>query len=146
MISFSPSEEQQMIITMMRQFAGDEMRKIYRECDETGQIPRAVIKKAWDTGIITGYIPQSCGGGGEEHSALTGALIAEELAWGDLSIALEVLHPMLVAVPLLNDGSAAQIQRHLADFCGDAPPRATAALTEPRFGFDPLELQTRPSP
>ena len=31
MISFSPTEEQQMIVTMVKQFASDEMRRIYRE-------------------------------------------------------------------------------------------------------------------
>jgi len=36
MISFSPTEEQEMIVNMVKQFASDEMRKIYRECDESG--------------------------------------------------------------------------------------------------------------
>jgi len=43
MISFSPTEEQQMIVSMVKQFASDEMRKIYRECDENGEIPDSVI-------------------------------------------------------------------------------------------------------
>ncbi len=33
MISFSPSEEQQMIINTVHEFALNEMRKLYRECD-----------------------------------------------------------------------------------------------------------------
>ncbi len=143
MISFSPSEEQQMIINMMRQFATDEMRKIYRQCDETGTIPVDIIKKAWDMGIIASIVPQNCGGAGEERSAITGALLVEELAWGDLSIALEIMSPMLVAVPLISTGTDEQKQRYLAEFCGPKPPKVTSALIEPRFNFDPNELHTK---
>ncbi len=143
MISFSPSEEQQMIITMMRQFANDEMRKIYRQSDETGTIPTGIIGKAWEMGIITSIVPQNCGGGGEERSAVTGALMAEELAWGDLSATLQIMTPMLVAVPLLTAGSEAQKQKYLKEFCGKHPPKVTSALTEPRFSFDPNDLTTK---
>ena len=143
MISFSPSEEQQMIINMMRQFATDEMRKNYRQCDETGIIPRGIIGKAWDMGIIANIVPENCGGAGEERSAVTGVLLAEELAWGDLSIALEIISPMLLAVPLILNGTDLQKLQYLAGFCGKNPPKVTAALIEPHFNFDPNELHTK---
>ena len=80
MISFSPTEEQQMIVTMVKQFAGDEMRKIYRECDESGEIPDSVIDTVWNMGLVSSSIPEEYGGSGGEHSAITGSLISEELA------------------------------------------------------------------
>ncbi len=39
MVSFSPSEEQLMIVNMVKEFTTGDVRKIYREADESGQIP-----------------------------------------------------------------------------------------------------------
>jgi len=108
MNSFSPSEDQQMIVTMVKQFATDEMRKIYRHCDESGEIPAQIIDKAWAMGFISSAIPEKYGGTGEEHSALTASLLAEELAWGDLSMTMHILSPSLFVVPVLLMGTEEQ--------------------------------------
>lgn len=143
MISFSPNEEQQMIAKMLRQFATDEMRKVYRQSDESGDIPEELIRKAHDMGLISAIIPQDCGGSGEERSAVTGALIAEELAWGDFATALQIMSPMLMVTPLLLAGTASQKKRYLPAFCRQTPSPGAAALTEPRFDFDPHDLKTK---
>jgi len=142
MISFSPSEEQQMIINTVSGFAVNEMRKLYRECDENGEIPAEIIDKAWEFGLIASSIPEKYGGFGSEHSAITGALVAEELAWGDLSIAMHILCPALVAFPILEAGSEEQKRKYLPLFCGEVYKQATAALIEPRFNFDPHAVTT----
>jgi len=142
MISFSPSEEQQMITTMVRQFATDEMRKIYRDCDESGDTPASILETAWQMGFISSSIPEEQGGLGEEHSAVTGSLLAEELAWGDLSMAMNILCPLLVVSPLIETGTASQKSTYLPRFCQDDFVAATAALIEPRFGFEPFSLST----
>jgi alkylation response protein AidB-like acyl-CoA dehydrogenase len=142
MISFSPTEEQQMIVSMAKQFANDEMRKIYRQCDEDGTIPAGIIDTAWKMGLTASIIPEAYGGPGGERSLITGALIAEELAWGDLSLAMHVLCPALFAYPILEMGTDGQRQKHLPSFCGEDYRAATAALIEPRFDFDPYCLST----
>ncbi len=142
MISFSPTEEQQMIVSMAKQFANDEMRKIYRQCDEDGTIPESVIDTAWKMGFTSSSIPEAYGGPGGERSAITGSLIAEELAWGDLSIAMHVLCPALFTYPILEMGTETQRKKYLPVFCSDKYKAATAALVEPRFGFDPHSLST----
>jgi len=146
MISFSPTEEQQMIVTMAKQFANDEMRRIHRQCDEEGTIPEGAIDTAWKMGLTSSSIPDAYGGPGGERSAITGSLIAEELAWGDLSIAMHVLCPALFAYPVLEMGTETQKQKHLPLFCGDKYKAATAALIEPRFDFDPSSLSTAARP
>ena len=146
MISFSPSEEQQMILNMVKQFANDEMRKVYRECDESGEIPARVIDTAWQLGLVSTSIPEEYGGLGGEHSAITGALIAEELAWGDLSMAMHILCPALVVYPILEMGTDEQRKKYLPAFCNEKYRTATAALIEPRFGFDPYSLSTTARP
>ena len=142
MVSFSPSEEQQMIINMVKEFSTDHLRKVYRECDESGIIPADLLDTAWEFGFISTSIPEECNGLGEERSSLTGALIAEELAWGDLSIAMHILCPSLVAIPLTEMGTEEQKNRYLPDFCGDKFKASTAALIEPRYNFDPSDLST----
>ena len=142
MVSFSPSEEQQMIINMVKEFSTDHLRKLYRECDESGEIPVDVLDTAWEFGFISTSIPEEFQGLGEERSSLTGSLIAEELAWGDLSIAMHILCPSLVAIPLVEMGTDEQKSKYLPGFCGDRFKAATAALIEPRFDFDPTALST----
>src|SRR4030042_2074445 len=142
MISFSPTEEQQMIVTMVKQFANDEMRKIYRECDESGEIPNRVIDTAWGLGLVATSIPEEHGGLGGEHAAINDGLIAEELAWGDLSMTMHILCPALMVYPVLEMGTEEQKKKYLSAFCGEKYKAATAALIEPRFGFDPYSLST----
>ena len=142
MVSFDPTEEQQMIVDAVRRFAEREMRTVYRECDEEGQIPADVIRKGWEMGLIPGGIPEEYMGFAEGHSALTGALYAEELAWGDLSIAMHLLTPGLVAYPLLLCGTEEQKQAYLPQFCDEGYKVATAALIEPSIQFDPGALKT----
>lgn len=146
MISFSPSEEQQMIIKMVQQFANDEMRKVYRECDESGEIPARIIDTAWQLGLVSSSIPEEYGGAGGEHSAITGLLIAEELAWGDLSMAMHILCPALVVYPVLEMGTEEQKKKYLSAFCGERYKAATAVLIEPRFAFDPYCLSVTAKP
>jgi acyl-CoA dehydrogenase len=142
MISFSPTEEQQMIMGMVREFASDEIRKVYRECDESGDIPDSLVDTAWNMGLVSSCIPEESGGGGGDRSLLTGSLMAEELAWGDLSIAMHVLSPALFTYPVLEMGTEAQMKDLLPLFCRDTFRPASAALIEPRFHFNPSSLAT----
>ena len=146
MISFSPTEEQEMIVSMVKQFASDEMRKIYRECDESGEIPGSIIDTAWQMGLISNSMPEEYGGFGGEHSAITGSLIAEELAWGDLSMAIHILCPLVFSYPILEMGTETQRKKYLPLVCTEKYKAATAAFIEPRFGFDPYSLSTSARP
>jgi len=142
MVSFSPSEEQQMIVNMVKEFVNDQMRPVFRECDESGEIPTHIIDTSWELGLVSSSIPEEHGGAGWEHSAVTGSLIAEELAWGDLSMAMHILCPALVVLPILEMGTEEQKKKYLPAFCAEKYQTATAALIEPRFNFDPSSLST----
>ena len=92
MIDFSPTDEQALVVDTVRQFAEKEIRPVARQCEEAKQLPAEVLGRAHELGLVANALPEAYGGGGE-RSAVTGALIAEELAWGDLAIALAVLSP-----------------------------------------------------
>ena len=142
MISFSPSEEQQMIVNTVRQFATDVMRKKYRDCDEASEIPADIIDAAWELGLAVSCIPEEFGGAGWEHSALTGTFLAEELAWGDLALAMHILSPSLAIIPILEMGTAEQKKKYLPPLCAGKFTAATAAFIEPRYNFDTNDFGT----
>jgi alkylation response protein AidB-like acyl-CoA dehydrogenase len=142
MLSFELSEEQQMIRDSVGAFAREQIRPAARPADETGEIPPALVAQAWQLGLVQGPIPESLGGNGDTRLATTGAIIAEELAWGDLSIAAHVLAPRLLAFPVLEMGTEEQRRRLLKRFTGADFAAATAALMEPRWDFDPAAMTT----
>ncbi len=142
MISFQPSEEQGQIIDMVRRFAADVVRPNAHDCEEGKGIPDDLLAKFWELGLIANSIPEDCGGYGYERSAVTGVLIAEELAYGDLGLALAMLSPTLFAYPILETGTDEQMKKYLPQFCGEAFKFATSALMEPRVTFDPTIHKT----
>jgi acyl-CoA dehydrogenase len=142
MISFELSEEQRMIRDTIVAFASDEIRPAARPADESGAIPPELIAKAWELGLVRGVIPEQYGGYGDARSAVTGAIVAEELAFGDLAIAIHALAPRLIAFPVLDFGTDAQRTRILPGVARDSCAAGAAALTEPRFDFDVSALDT----
>lgn len=142
MVSFQPSEEQQLIRDTVASFAAEQIRPAAHEADENGAIPSALIQQGWELGLVQSTIPEAYGGAGEPISAISGVLVAEELAWGDLSIALHLLAPRLLLYPVILSGTAEQQKQILSAFGGNEFRGATAAVMEPRFGFDLAELGT----
>jgi alkylation response protein AidB-like acyl-CoA dehydrogenase len=142
MISFDPSEEQRMLIDAVGRFAEKEIRTVYRDCEEEGEIPQNLIEKGWELGLVPAGIPEEYDGFAEEHSAVTGALFCEELAWGDLAIAMHLMTPGLVAYPILLCGTEEQKEHYLPQFCEEEYIPATAAFIEPSIQFDPNALKT----
>lgn len=137
MFDLELTEEQVLIRETIAGFASDKIQPIARECDEKGEIPQDVIQLGFDLGLVQSAIPEDQGGFGEERSAVTGCIVAEELGYGDLSIALHLLTPRLAAYPLIDGGTSAQKEKYLPAFA-ESFHAATAAIVEPRFDFDPM--------
>jgi acyl-CoA dehydrogenase len=141
MIDFEPNEDQSLIRDMVRQFAENEIRPNARTCDEAGAVQANILESAHELGLVANALPEAQGGGGE-RSAVTGCLIAEELAWGDLSIALSILSPSLLGLPVADFGTEAQQASVIPNLLGGSYAPGSLAWVEPRFGFDPLKPQT----
>jgi alkylation response protein AidB-like acyl-CoA dehydrogenase len=141
MYSFEPTEEQQMLVEAVRRYASSNLRPAAHDADETGEIPKKLVSKGWELGLLQASIPEGYGGFGD-RSAVTGVLAAEELAYGDLAGALAVLAPGLFALPILMAGSEEQKRDYLPPLIeGDWLPYTTALL-EARFDFDPADVST----
>lgn len=142
MISFTPSEEQSLIIETVRRYATERMQPAAHDADELARTPTEIIDKGWELGLLPNAIPETYGGFGEEHSAVTGVLAAEELAYGDLSMGFYLLTPNLLAIPVLHCGTEEQKQQWLPRLTDAEFFPATAAMIEPRWNFDPYKLET----
>jgi alkylation response protein AidB-like acyl-CoA dehydrogenase len=112
-----------------------------RECAETRKLPDDALARAHALGLVANALPAEHGGGGE-RSAVTGALIVEELAWGDLAIALAILSPSLVALPVADFGTPEQRRAWLPRYAGARFEPGSLALLEPSFRFDPFHPAT----
>jgi alkylation response protein AidB-like acyl-CoA dehydrogenase len=141
MIGFDPTDEQALIVETVRQFVENEVRPRSRECDEAGALSKEVLSQAHELGLVANGLPEAHGGGGE-RSALTSCLIAEELAWGDLSLAIGILSPSLLGIPVADYGSDAQQAEILPSLCGDSFEPGSLAVIEPRFDWKPLAPRT----
>ena len=141
MYSFEPNEEQQMLVDAVGKYAINDLRPAAHDAEEAHELPKKLVSKGWELGLLQASVPESYGGFGE-RSAVTGVLAVEEMAFGDLAGALAVLAPSLFATPILLAGSEEQKKEYLPRVIeGDWAPY-TAALIEYAFDFDPSALKT----
>ena len=142
MISFRPSEEQEIAREAMRDFAKDMIRPLGRDSDEASVIPADFLEEMWQLGLTSTQIPEQYGGGGEDNSTLMNVIMLEELGHGDVTLALGALAPSLFVKPIVEQGTDEQKEKYLPAFCGDAFHIGSMALVEPQPVFDPTELST----
>jgi len=142
MVSFEPSEEQNMIKETIANFCTEQIEPVARECDESCEVKPELVKTGWELEIIPSSLPEEYGGFGEGPQALTGCIAYEELAHGDLSTAMHILSPTMTAYTLHLWGTEEQKKEMLPSFCGEEFKACSAALVEPRYSFDASNLST----
>lgn len=138
----TPDDEQRMIVETLTEFAGEMLRPAARAADEAASYPPHLVAKAAELGITAIKVPESFDGIAESRTAVTHALVAEALAYGDMGLALPILAPGGVAAALTHWGSADQQATYLREFAGESVPQACVAIAEPQALFDPTALRT----
>ena len=141
MYSFEPTEEQQMLIDVVKRYAENDLRPAAHEAEEESKLPEKLVEKGWELGILQASVPGEYGGFGE-YSAITNVLAAEELAWGDMAGAMAVMAPGLFALPILLQGSEEQKKEYLPKIVEGEWQPFSAAIIEPVFDFDANDLDT----
>ena len=141
MYGFTPTDEQKMLIDTVVRYAKNDLRAAGHDAEEEKSLPKKLVGKGWELGVLQASVPEAYGGFGE-RSAVTGVLAAEELAFGDLAGALAVMTPSLFVTSLLLAGSEAQKQKWIPPVIEADWTPYTAALIEPSFDFDPNALKT----
>ncbi len=143
LFDLTPDEEQQMLREAVGAFAAEQLRPAALDADHACSTPPELLAQAAELGVGILGVPEAVGGVMSEQSALTGVLVSEALAHGDMGIALAALAPGAVASALGLWGDADQQASYLPAFTSENAPAAALALLEPRALFDPLTLSTK---
>ena len=143
LFDLSISEDQQIVRDMAQRFAREVMREIAAKSNDAAKAPEDFAAQFAELGLASFAVPENLGGAAAESSVVTQALLAEDLAYGDMGLAVAALAPIGVANALAAYGSADQQAKYLAPFAGDKAPTAAIAISERRPAFEPRELRTR---
>lgn len=145
LFDLNPTDEQKMIAEATGEFASELLRPAAAEADRACRTPDAVLTRSvTELGILQLSVPEPLGGMGSERSVVTGVLVAEALAHGDMGQAVAVLAPSAVSTALVLWGNEDQQSTYLPAFVGEGERVPAAALTvlEPHVLFDPFTLKT----
>ena len=138
----TPTEDQAMIQGAARELADEMIRPAGSAADAERAVPEEVREAATQMGLHLIGVPEELGGIAEERSTTTAALVLEELARGDLGIAVALMAPAAVATAIAAYGSADQQATYLPDLVSESPATAALALMEPAPLADPLAPRT----
>jgi alkylation response protein AidB-like acyl-CoA dehydrogenase len=139
-VTFTPTESQQMVAEMARDFCEKHIRPYVMEWDEKQEFPVELFRKMGEMGLMGVLVPEAYGGAGFGYFEYIAAI--EEIARVDGAIGLSMAaHNSLCTNHILEFGNEAQKQKYL-------PKLATGewigawALTEPNTGSDAGNMRT----
>lgn len=142
LFDLSMTDEQQMMRETLQRFARDVLRPAAHKADHDAGFPADVRAQALELGLNFYAVPEALGGMAAEQSVVTNMLAAEDLGYGDFTLAAAILAPMGVANALTRWGSKVQQEAYLPAFAEETPPLATIAVVEPEPLFNPHVLST----
>lgn len=142
MISFAMTDEQESAREAMRGFAADAMRPLAREYDEASGIPDAFFAQAWELGLVATQLPEAAGGYGAPRSPVTNAIVLEELAHGDATLAVAAAASSPFAFAVADQGTEEQRHTYLPALCGERFHAAAMAVAEPTPAFEVFAPRT----
>lgn len=142
MLNFNLSEEQRLMKETAARFTSGAVADLAHEMDESRILRPELLQHLWELGIIQAGIPEEYGGYGMPPSPVMNAIVLEELAAGDMALAIAAMVPALFLYPVLELGTDEQKRTFLDGACGERFTPRTMAICEPRFGFDPQALET----
>jgi alkylation response protein AidB-like acyl-CoA dehydrogenase len=139
-VDFEFNEEQVLLRDMVRRFADQEIRPIARAIDEKEEVPRALLAKAAELGLLGVVFPEEYGGGGLGETGY--CIVLEEVARACASTATVIGgHQSIGAMSIYLFGSDEQKRRYLPRLArGEV--LAAFALSEAEAGSDAASLRT----
>lgn len=141
MFEFKFTEEQEMLRDMVKDFTNNEIKPIASKIDENEEIPKDLIKKLGEVGILGVSFPEEYGGGG--FGEVGYCLTQEEIARGCMSTATMIgAHQSIGANTIYLGGSEEQKQKYLVPLASGEKLGAFC-LTEAQAGSDSFNVRTR---
>ena len=134
------SADERLLRASVREFAETEVAPLVRRMDEQAEIPRALIDKLFELGVMAIEIPEAWGGAGGYF--FLSVIVVEELSKVDPSVALLVdVQNTLVINAVLRWGAEDLKARFLPRLAGGAV--GAYALSEAGAGSDAFGLAAR---
>ncbi len=134
-MSFSLTEEQNMIQSMARDFSREVVLPGAAERDRSGEFPRDILDQMYELGFMGMMVPPEYGGSGVDTVSYVLALT--EIAYSCASTAVVMsVHNSICCESILHFGSPEQKEHWLPRMCTQGCIGAFA-LTEPHAGSDP---------
>ncbi len=125
--------DERALVEAARRFGREQVAPAAAQWERTREVPRDAIRAAARHGLTAIEVPKAQGGQGAGFIAKT--LIAETLARACMGFAFSLVNTQNVAARIAAQGSAAQIERHLAALIAGERMGGTS-LTEPGAGSD----------
>ncbi|MDX1611380.1 MAG: acyl-CoA dehydrogenase family protein, partial [Candidatus Thermoplasmatota archaeon] len=144
MISFQPTQEQEMIRKTAREFVQKHVNPNVNAWEETGEIPEDVVLEAGKVGLLGAPIPAEYGGTGLDN--LTYAMVTEEVGKGCSSLRTTFsVNTSLFGNNVAMFGNEEQKKAYLPAIC-TGEKRGAWALTEHQSGSDAKGMLTTATP
>lgn len=134
------TEEQQMLREMVRKFVSNEIKPIADKIDEEEKIPRELIRKIAELGLLGVSFPPEYGGAGMGEIGY--CIVQEEIGRGCSSTATFIgAHQSIGSSGIYMFGTEEQKKRYLVPLA-EGRKIAAFALTEPNAGSDAFNCET----
>jgi alkylation response protein AidB-like acyl-CoA dehydrogenase len=134
------SDDERLFYDGMYEFADREVRPLVRQMDEQAKIPRALIDRLFDLGVMGIEIPESLGGGGATFFHAVLAVEAFSRVDPSIGVCVDVQNTLFINA-LLRYGSDDLKQRYLPKVASAA--LGAYALSEAGSGSDAFAMATR---
>ncbi|MBJ9985097.1 acyl-CoA dehydrogenase family protein [Acinetobacter sp. S40] len=143
LFDLSLTEEQQMTVEAMSQFAQEVLAPLAHQADHDHKFPEELWQYIEDLGLNYYALPEALGGVAAEQNIVSNILIAEYLAKGDFSLTAGLLSTFSVINALTRWGSTEVQSKYLTAFAEDSNIKATFAVQENTPAFNPFKLKTK---
>ena len=141
MLNFAPTEEQVEVRNLARSLAVEQLRPHGREAEQKGDISPELMQTLSQTGLTMPF-PEEFGGSGAIE-AMTYALIAEELGFGDGALAMNIIGSLMGPIAVSLAGDERQQQEYITPFCdphNGYEQRGSLAFAERTGGYTVADI------
>lgn len=141
MFEFTFTEEQQMLREMVRDFTNKEIKPIAAKIDAEEKIPRELIDKLAEIGVLGVSIPEEYGGSG--FGEVGYCLTQEEIARGCMSTATFIGAHQSIGTNAIYLGGSEELKQKYVVPLAKGEKIGAFCLTEAQAGSDSFNIKTR---
>lgn len=139
-MQFSFSEDQILLRGLAKEFTDSEIRPIAKQIDENEEIPRSLIKKLGEVGLLGTAFPEEYGGGG--FGELGFCIAQEEVSHACGSTATMIGAHQSIGTNAIFKGGSEELKKKYLPSLTSGEMIASFCLTEPEAGSDSASLKT----